>query len=102
MLVTTGRTGHEQWWDQVADTVPWVTRTGVAPIQRYPLIQRPSPQYPLAQWVKLSEQLDGRTVVDPYRWLEGPADPCTVTWTTEQDKLAFAQHTGLDLQAVTR
>ncbi len=38
----------------------------------------------------LVDQLHGRAVADPYRWLEDPADPRTVTWATEQDRLARA------------
>jgi prolyl oligopeptidase len=29
-------------------------------------------------------------VADPYRWLEDPADPRTIRWATEQDRLARA------------
>jgi prolyl oligopeptidase len=93
MSVTADQTDHEQWWDRVADTVPRMTRTGAVPVQRYPLIQyplaqSPSTQYPSAQRLQLSEQLHGRTVADPYRWLEDPDDPRTMMWSTEQDKLA--------------
>ncbi|HEU0127655.1 MAG TPA: S9 family peptidase, partial [Pseudonocardiaceae bacterium] len=48
----------------------------------------PSAYYPAAQRLELIEHLHGRPVADPYRWLEDPTDPRTVTWATEQDRLA--------------
>ncbi|MGH3911224.1 MAG: prolyl oligopeptidase family serine peptidase [Pseudonocardiaceae bacterium] len=44
--------------------------------------------YPHADRLELIEQLHGRAVADPYRWLEDPADPRTVTWAEAQDRLA--------------
>lgn len=43
---------------------------------------------PLAERVELTEQLHGRTVADPYRWLEDATDPRTVRWAAGQDVLA--------------
>ncbi|MGH3916472.1 MAG: prolyl oligopeptidase family serine peptidase [Pseudonocardiaceae bacterium] len=43
--------------------------------------------YPAAERLDLTEQLHGHAVADPYRWLENPADPRTVAWTAEQDRL---------------
>ncbi|MGH3933657.1 MAG: prolyl oligopeptidase family serine peptidase [Pseudonocardiaceae bacterium] len=57
---------------------------------QYPSTQYPSTQYPAAQRLELVEQLHGRAVADPYRWLEDPADPRTLTWAAEQDRLAHA------------
>jgi prolyl oligopeptidase len=46
------------------------------------------PDYPPADRLDLVEQLHGRAVADPYRWLEDPADPRTVAWAEAQDALA--------------
>ncbi|HEX2290660.1 MAG TPA: hypothetical protein VHH53_10830 [Pseudonocardiaceae bacterium] len=48
----------------------------------------PAAHYPAAQRLELIEHLHGRPVADPYRWLEDPADPRTIRWAAEQDKLA--------------
>lgn len=45
------------------------------------------PHYPAAERLDLVEDLHGRRVADPYRWLEDPADPRTVAWQREQDAL---------------
>jgi prolyl oligopeptidase len=45
------------------------------------------PDYPPAERLDLVETLHGRAVADPYRWLEDPADPRTVTWAAAQDEL---------------
>ncbi len=57
------------------------------PSAHYPTAHQPSAHYPSAQRLDLTEQLHGRTVADPYRWLEDPVDPRTITWATEQDSL---------------
>ncbi|HLL67854.1 MAG TPA: prolyl oligopeptidase family serine peptidase [Micromonosporaceae bacterium] len=46
-----------------------------------------SPGYPTAERLELVEDLHGHRVADPYRWLEDPADPRTVTWAQAQDQL---------------
>ncbi len=53
-----------------------------------PAARSPAADYPTAQRLELIEHLHGRPMADPYRWLENPADPRTVTWATEQDRLA--------------
>ncbi|MBA3523351.1 MAG: S9 family peptidase, partial [Geodermatophilaceae bacterium] len=49
---------------------------------------RPPTDRPHAERWELTELLHGRTVADPYRWLEDAADPHTVRWAGEQDALA--------------
>ena len=46
------------------------------------------PGYPWAERLDLVDELHGRRVADPYRWLEDPADPRTVAWSEAQDELA--------------
>lgn len=46
------------------------------------------PDYPPAERLDLVEQLHGRTIADPYRWLEDPAAPATVAWAQAEDELA--------------
>ncbi|HVL85442.1 MAG TPA: prolyl oligopeptidase family serine peptidase [Pseudonocardia sp.] len=46
--------------------------------------------YPPGHRLDLVEQRHGHLVADPYRWLEDPADPDTVAWSTAQDTLARA------------
>ena len=53
-----------------------------------------SPGYPPAERLDLVEQLHGRAVADPYRWLEDPADPRTVAWSEAQDDLFAATAAG--------
>lgn len=43
--------------------------------------------YPPAARLELVEVLHGHPVADPYRWLEEPAAPETVTWQRAQDEL---------------
>ena len=45
------------------------------------------PTYPPAERLDLVEDLHGRPVADPYRWLEDPADPRTVAWQRAEDEL---------------
>jgi prolyl oligopeptidase len=40
--------------------------------------------------MELVEEVFGRSIADPYRWLEDPADPRTVAWSGAQDALARA------------
>ncbi|MFI2752834.1 prolyl oligopeptidase family protein [Cellulomonas sp. P22] len=48
---------------------------------------RPIPTYPPARRDDLVEDLHGRPVADPYRWLEDVEAPETVAWSTAQDSL---------------
>ncbi|MBW0106148.1 prolyl oligopeptidase family protein [Pseudonocardia sp. KRD291] len=52
--------------------------------------ENPAPRYPGAQRLDLVDDLHGHGVPDPYRWLEDPDDPSTVTWSAAQDDLARA------------
>jgi prolyl oligopeptidase len=47
-------------------------------------------RYPSAERLDLVEELHGRSVADPYRWLEDPADERTVAWTRAQAELFAA------------
>ena len=47
----------------------------------------PAP-YPDAERLELVEELHGHRVADPYRWLEDPDDPRTISWSAAQDRLA--------------
>lgn len=47
--------------------------------------------YPPARRLDLIDDLHGRQVPDPYRWLEDPADPETEAWSAAQDAL-YAGH----------
>ncbi len=49
------------------------------------------PQYPEAERLDLVEQLHGRDVADPYRWLEDADDPRTHAWSAAQDELFTAE-----------
>src|SRR5699024_7344943 len=46
--------------------------------------------YPPAQRDDIVDDLHGRQVADPYRWLEDPSDPRTAEWSAAQDELASA------------
>jgi prolyl oligopeptidase len=46
-----------------------------------------TPSYPAARRLDLTETLHGRTVADPYRWLEDPASAETKTWLEAEDEL---------------
>lgn len=48
------------------------------------------PPYPDARRLDLVEDLHGRTVADPYRWLEDAASDETEAWSTAQDDLYAA------------
>jgi prolyl oligopeptidase len=45
------------------------------------------PPYPPAERLDLVEDLHGRQVADPYRWLEDAQDPRTEAWSAAQDAL---------------
>ncbi|MBE9374474.1 S9 family peptidase [Saccharopolyspora sp. HNM0983] len=47
--------------------------------------------YPPAQRDDIVDDLHGRQVADPYRWLEDPDDPRTAEWSAAQDELAAAR-----------
>lgn len=49
-----------------------------------------APGYPAARRLDLVEDLHGRAVADPYRWLEDAEDPETEAWSTAQDDLYAA------------
>ncbi|SDO56258.1 prolyl oligopeptidase Serine peptidase. MEROPS family S09A [Klenkia soli] len=49
----------------------------------------------LAPRLDLVEDLHGRAVADPYRWLEDPADPRTTAWAAAQDEYAGQLLAGL-------
>ncbi|GAA1131913.1 prolyl oligopeptidase family serine peptidase [Kribbella jejuensis] len=44
-------------------------------------------RYPAADRRPTVDRLHGHVVADPYRWLENPADPCTLAWQAAQDEL---------------
>ena len=44
-------------------------------------------EYPAAERLDLVEDLHGRQVADPYRWLEDESDARTVEWSAAQDEL---------------
>ncbi|OUD03129.1 hypothetical protein CA983_11375, partial [Streptomyces swartbergensis] len=50
-----------------------------------------SPAYPAAARLPLVDELHGRRIPDPYRWLEDDQDPARERWLTEQQQL-FAAH----------
>ena len=47
-----------------------------------------APPYPRAERLDIVDELHGRTVADPYRWLEDPDDPRTRAWSAAQDQIA--------------
>jgi prolyl oligopeptidase len=51
--------------------------------------------YPAADRLDVADELHGHRVPDPYRWLENPDDPRTVTWSRRQDELAAGYLSGL-------
>jgi prolyl oligopeptidase len=53
------------------------------------------PAYPPAPRQDITENLHGRPVADPYRWLEDPASPATRDWLRAQDELYAAAAAGL-------
>ena len=53
----------------------------------YPDAGNPEAEYPDAERMDLTEEIHGRQVADPYRWLEDPADPRTRAWCAAQDEL---------------
>ncbi|MBO0731312.1 MAG: hypothetical protein J2P57_18790, partial [Acidimicrobiaceae bacterium] len=52
-------------------------------------------RYPDAKRTDVSDVIHGRTVADPYRWLEDPDDPATVAWSSAEDALARPWLAGL-------
>jgi prolyl oligopeptidase len=53
------------------------------------------PAYPPAERLDLVDTLHGHQIADPYRWLEDPDDPRTITWSAAQDVLARPYLDGL-------
>jgi prolyl oligopeptidase len=49
------------------------------------------PQYPAAPRLDLVDDLHGRAVADPYRWLEDPTDARTQEWSAQQAALMDAE-----------
>src|SRR5688572_949747 len=49
------------------------------------------PGYPAARRTDDADLLHGRTIPDPYRWLEDATSAETLTWTTGQDELLADQ-----------
>ena len=49
------------------------------------------PDYPAADRLDIVDDLHGRAVPDPYRWLEDPTDPRTQAWRAAQDELMVAE-----------
>ena len=45
------------------------------------------PGYPAARRTDDADVLHGRTIPDPYRWLEDATSAETLAWTTGQDEL---------------
>ncbi|MCW2579655.1 MAG: Prolyl oligopeptidase [Blastococcus sp.] len=56
-------------------------------------------RYPEAPRLELVDDLHGRRVADPYRWLEDAEDPRTQAWTAEQDALTAEVLAGLPMRA---
>ncbi len=46
-------------------------------------------RYPDASRTDVNELMHGRSVADPYRWLEDASDPDTVAWSAAEDALAM-------------
>ncbi|GAA1777132.1 prolyl oligopeptidase family serine peptidase [Streptomonospora arabica] len=51
----------------------------------------PEPRYPAAERTDCVEVLHGRSVADPYRWLEEPRSPESKEWSDAQDALYVEQ-----------
>jgi prolyl oligopeptidase len=58
--------------------------------------------YPEAPRLDTVEQVHGRQVADPYRYLEDPEDPRTVEWSAAQDALLAAERAGWPGQDMLR
>ncbi|WP_448624683.1 prolyl oligopeptidase family serine peptidase [Geodermatophilus sp. URMC 64] len=56
-------------------------------------------RYPDAPRLDLVEELHGRRIADPYRWLEDAEDPRTRAWAQAQDEIAAAHLAALPLRA---
>jgi hypothetical protein len=55
-----------------------------------PIQEGATAAYPQAERLELREELHGREVADPYRWLEDTGDPRTREWSAGQDELFAA------------
>jgi prolyl oligopeptidase len=58
-----------------------------------------APKYPDAPRLDIVDDLFGRRVADPYRYLEDPADPRTVAWSDAQAALLAQQAEGFTTRA---
>ncbi|SDH54145.1 prolyl oligopeptidase family serine peptidase [Nonomuraea jiangxiensis] len=56
-------------------------------------------EYPPAERLPLTDRIYGYEIPDPYRWLEDPADPRTLSWLAAQDRLWQAAADRLPLRA---
>ncbi|MEY9877994.1 prolyl oligopeptidase [Streptacidiphilus sp. MAP12-33] len=64
---------------------------GCEPLNVVPMLPGMTrPPYPSAERLDLVENIHGQAVADPYRWLEDPADPRTVSWRQAQEGLLAA------------
>ena len=52
------------------------------------------PDYPAAERLDLVDDLHGRAVPDPYRWLEDATDPRSVAWRNAQDAIMAEERAG--------
>src|SRR5262249_57362060 len=52
-----------------------------------PAMQAVGRPYPPAQRLDTVDELHGRLIPDPYRWLEDPASPQTIAWSEAQNRL---------------
>ncbi len=52
-------------------------------------LQNPSITYPTTKKGDVVEVLHGRSIADPYRWLEDPNSAETVAWVEAQNKVTF-------------
>jgi len=65
-----------------------------------PSAQSMKPTYPPAQKADVVDDYHGTKVADPYRWLEDPDDPATVTWVAAQNALVRKHLDGPEREAI--
>jgi prolyl oligopeptidase len=66
---------------------------------RYPAVTL---GYPSAERLDIVDDLHGRRVADPYRWLEDPRDPRVEAWSAAQDGLLAAHRATWDIREPLR
>jgi prolyl oligopeptidase len=66
---------------------------------RYPAVTM---GYPKAERLDIVDDLHGRRVADPYRWLEDPQDPRVEAWSAAQDELLAAHRSTWDIREPLR